>query len=166
MRRRLLQLRLNEDENDAARHVAEFEKIVNESRTLGEDSGDKSLIAHFQATLASSYDNVIVYFDASPVENRTLATLKARFMEEYFRRKGRNQDDSTKKQETDKAAFMTNYAEAKKGGNSYRDRNRRVNNTGNRFNSGKNHEFTKKNFFDKLLPFTFPRGHIPIDVGY
>lgn len=84
VKRRLLQFKF-EKGTDPRVHVTQFEKLINEIREKGNELSSTDVISHFLLTLPEDFDNIVAYFDALRAEERTLPTLKNRFIQEAER---------------------------------------------------------------------------------
>ena len=108
-KRKLLKLNFDEKES-ATSHLTNFEKLINELRAYGEEITADEIIGYFQVTLPDSYDCINLYFDALPAADKNINNLKARFIEEYNKRKNKSNgaEKESKAVEEGSTAFYSN----------------------------------------------------------
>ena len=87
LRRQLLTLKMNDDDEDLAKHLLKFDKILRELKSVGAKMEEEDIICQLLLSLPNTFDQVATALETMKPEDLTLEFVKGRLLDCEIKRK-------------------------------------------------------------------------------
>lgn len=92
LRKQLLSMKYDEKDN-ITDHFLQFDKRVRELKSIGATMEEMDIICHLILSLPKCFDNLVTALETMNAKDLSLEFVKARLLDEYGKRHGRNDDN-------------------------------------------------------------------------